>query len=284
MKRKLQGNLLLLVLLMSFFVAAGEHKLYEQAQLARLNEKTLTQNTFRQMQQNDGMVKVLRGRREKNGDAGKFAGIYLLETKFSYKNPGRVIRPKEIHTLEKKWKQRDSYEEYLAANNAVWNDVKYFPVPDSTTDNKITVSYADSWMTERTYGGKRGHEGTDIMAGKNVPGLYPVISMTDGIVKQKGWLEKGGYRLLIEAPGGACFYYAHLDSYADVKEGGQIRAGQIIGFMGNTGYGKKEGTKGKFDVHLHLGIYLYPGGEEMSVNPYWVLKYIDDVRLKCAYS
>lgn len=284
MKKKLQGNLILLVLLMSFFIVAGEHQMYSQAKLTRLNEKTITGDGFRQMQLNDQMAGILRERKENGQDMGKFAGIYLLESKFSYQEKGSLISPKKIHILEGKWKKRKAYQTYLAACDAVWNDVKYFPVPVSSSDSSITVSYVDSWMTERTYGGKRGHEGTDIMASENVPGLYPVVSMTDGIVRQKGWLEKGGYRLLIEAPLGACFYYAHLDSYADIEEGDEVRAGQVIGFMGNTGYGKKEGTKGKFDVHLHLGIYLYPGGEEESINPYWVLKYIENTRLKCAYS
>jgi len=51
-----------------------------------------------------------------------------------------------------------------------------------------------------------------------------------------------------------------------------VEAGQILGFMGNTGYGE-EGTSGKFPVHLHLGIYVNPKGkEELSVNPYYVLR------------
>lgn len=42
--------------------------------------------------------------------------------------------------------------------------------------------------------------------------------------------------------------------------------------MGNTGYGS-EGTRGKFPVHLHLGIYIeVPFQKELSVNPYWLLK------------
>ena len=44
------------------------------------------------------------------------------------------------------------------------------------------------------------------------PGYYPVVSMTDGVVTEKGWLEKGGWRIGITAPTGAYFYYAHLDS------------------------------------------------------------------------
>ena len=124
---------------------------------------------------------------------------------------------------------------------------------------------------ERTYGGKRGHEGCDLMASKDIPGLYPVVSMTDGVVSARGWLEKGGYRIGITAPSGAYFYYAHLDSYGSYQEGDEVKAGDIIGFMGNTGY-DPEGMKGMFATHLHLGIYLYPDGKETSYNPYWILR------------
>ena len=134
-------------------------------------------------------------------------------------------------------------------------------------------------MNERTYGGRRGQAGTDLMAEKDIPGLYPVVSITDGVIKNKGWLEKGGYRIGILSPSGGYFYYAHLDSYTNVKEGDKVQAGQILGYMGNTGYGK-EGTKGKFPVHLHLGIYIQHNQEEVSINPYWILKYLESCKRK----
>lgn len=162
-------------------------------------------------------------------------------------------------------------------------DVKYFPIPESTIDDTLTVSYVDSWMGERKYKGTSGHEGTDIMAGKNERGLYPVVSMSDGVVTNIGWLEKGGYRIGITSPNGVYFYYAHLESYASIKEGDDIQAGELLGFMGDSGYGE-EGTVGKFDVHLHLGIYSWDTGEEISVNPYYVLLSLNKKKLKYSYS
>lgn len=54
--------------------------------------------------------------------------------------------------------------------------------------------------------------------------------------------------------------------------------------MGDTGYGKTEGTTGNFDVHLHLGIYIKTDHmEEMSVNPYWILRYLEKRRLTFTY-
>ena len=76
------------------------------------------------------------------------------------------------------------------------------------------------------------------MAEKNTPGYYPVVSMTDGVVTEKGWLEKGGWRIGITAPTGAYFYYAHLDSYAELEKGDPVKAGDLLGYMGDSGYGE----------------------------------------------
>ena len=69
------------------------------------------------------------------------------------------------------------------------------------------------------------------------------------------------------------FIIAHLSSYEeDFTPGDRVQAGEILGFMGNTGYGQ-EGTSERFPVHLHLGIYITtPEGQDISVNPYHVLQ------------
>lgn len=166
------------------------------------------------------------------------------------------------------------YNSICNALNTVLADICYFPVPYSY-NGEYWINYVDSWGFERTYGGKRQHEGTDLMADRNESGLYPVISITSGIVENKGWLEKGGWRIGIRSDNGGYYYYAHLSDYADIEPGDRVEAGEIIGFMGNTGYGVKEGTSGVFDVHLHMGIYMDYMGEEISINPYWILKHLE---------
>lgn len=197
--------------------------------------------------------------------------------------------------MEKKQLQRDIrffrtesaewYDRYLSYLRAIWEDLRYFPIPLSEWDPDLAVSYVDSWMFERTYGGKRGHEGCDLMASFQQRGYYPILSMTDGVVEQIGWLPKGGYRIGIRSPHGAYFYYAHLNDYAkEFKPGDKVLAGEWIGFMGDTGYSPIEGTVGNFDVHLHLGVYVnQPDGSEISFNPYALLQYLNDNRLKYKY-
>lgn len=159
---------------------------------------------------------------------------------------------------------------------ALWQDLKNFPVGKIQNVPEASVSFENSWMQSRTFGGDRGHEGTDLMAGINERGIYPIYSMTDGVVENIGWLKLGGYRIGVRSPSGAYFYYAHLAEYAkDFTIGEQVSAGTLLGFMGDTGYSETEGTTGNFAVHLHLGIYLKDeDGDEVSVNSYPMLLYL----------
>lgn len=153
------------------------------------------------------------------------------------------------------------------AIQGVWSDIRYFPVPLSENKKVPFITYTDTWGAERTYGGDRLHEGTDLMATVDEPGLYPILSISDGVVTNKGWLEKGGYRIGITSEHGGYFYYAHLESYADVNLGDTVKAGQLLGYMGDSGYGE-EGTTGMFASHLHLGIYITLDDVETAINPY----------------
>ena len=279
MRRKLKGNLLLFVLLFSFFDALSIQKIQEKGELLRLHSDMVSSSNFREQSLNESVIAQM----EKTENPGLIAALYLLESKFSYEPVSNRWNASQIRSLKQKWSETKEWLPYEKACYAVWNDLEYFPVPESSVDTSLQVLYKNSWMNERTYGGKRGHEGTDVMASRNQPGLYPVLSMTDGKVTSKGWLEKGGWRIGVTAPGGGYFYYAHLDSYASLNVGDRVKAGDLLGYMGDSGYGK-EGTTGQFPVHLHVGIYLYEGEKEISINPYWILKYLEKYRLKYTFS
>ena len=267
------------IFLLAFFAVLNTGVLISVSGFQRLQKPVVSQPDFRRQPVSETMQVYLK----QAADPGRDMGLYWMATDFENRRfPGKVS-PSGFQKLYRQWRNQTGWDAYVQSCRAIWNDVKYFPIPQSLDDTEDKISYVDSWMFERNYGGKRGHEGIDIMAEKNTPGYYPVVSMTDGVVTEKGWLEKGGWRIGITAPTGAYFYYAHLDSYAELEKGDPVKAGDLLGYMGDSGYGE-EGTTGEFPVHLHLGIYLKEGTEEISVNPYPVLRYAENARIKCVYS
>ncbi len=267
------------IFLLAFFAVLNTGVLISVSGFQRLQKPVVSQPDFRRQPVSETMQVYLK----QATDPGRDVGLYWMATDFENRRfPGKVS-PSGFQKLYRQWRNQTGWDAYVQSCRAIWNDVKYFPIPQSLDDTEDKISYVDSWMFERNYGGKRGHEGTDIMAEKNTPGYYPVVSMKDGVVTEKGWMEKGGWRIGITAPTGAYFYYAHLDSYAELEKGDPVKAGDLLGYMGDSGYGE-EGTTGEFPVHLHLGIYLKEGTEEISVNPYPVLRYAENARIKCVYS
>lgn len=272
-------KLIVLTLFLALLIPYWMKKIYEYVELHELNTNIIQSQEYREMNLNEKFIDYLQTSKEK----GRDVALALLETDFGYQSMRKSYNNSTFRHLEAKWKKNEAWYNLLSYSESIWDEIKYFPIPESTTDDKLKVSYTNSWMTERTYGGKRGHEGTDLMANEKVPGLFPIVSITDGTITSIGWLEKGGYRVGVTNKSGAYFYYAHLDSYANIKEGDVVKAGDLLGFMGDTGYGT-EGTTGMFPVHLHLGIYLYQDNKEISVNPYWILQYLEEHKVKCAYS
>lgn len=275
MKRSLKkiGRYSVILFLLVFFAGIWIPRLEYGSEKSRLSEDILSSEGFRRQTVSGEAMEQVR----KMDAPGEALAVYWLESNFG-QEPFSLL-PDETAAARKRWERAKGWGSYLAACQAVWDDLKYFPVAESSDNSRLSVSFEDSWMFDRSYGGERGHEGTDIMPSVNEPGRFPVVSMTDGTVESKGWLELGGYRLGIRAPHGAYFYYAHLDSYSDIEEGDTINAGDLLGFMGDTGYGTEEGTRGKFPVHLHVGIYLYQNEQEISINPYPALSYVQDKKV-----
>jgi collagen type III alpha len=150
-------------------------------------------------------------------------------------------------------------------------------------EERYFYSYEDTWGTPRTQG---GHEGTDLMA----PAGAPEYAVTDGTVvpvagsNENGWHSLGGYAVMVRADysvglvkAGDLFYYAHLGRPCPLKIGTRVRAGQVIGYSGDTGQGP-EVTRGLFPAHLHLGWYDVTGSrseaDSGAMNPYPLLEWI----------
>ena len=245
--------------------------LYRKSSAARLSLLDLQSDSFRKQSMTEDGLRDMAGMVK--GSGIQISDYMVLRSTVMKGKKGQDC---DIRAWMK-WKyimlkeNREGYERISNAYGAIWDDLEYFPV-----DGK-PIYFENTWMFERYYGGKRGHEGTDLIPEENIPNYYPVVSMTDGIVEKIGWLPQGGYRIGIRSPSGGYFYYAHLSNYyQDFEVGDLVYAGDVLGTMGDTGYGE-EGTTGKFDVHLHVGIYIKTENfSELSVNPYWALRYLQE--------
>ncbi|WP_048601267.1 M23 family metallopeptidase [Rubeoparvulum massiliense] len=134
-----------------------------------------------------------------------------------------------------------------------------FPIPAH-----FNYSYKNTWGAPRGWGGRRIHEGTDIFAGYGTP----IRSTCYGYVESMGWNRFGGWRIGVRDLNNHYHYFAHLSGFnKEIKEGQIVEPGEILGYVGSSGYGKP-GTQGKFPPHLHYGIYKYTMKGEWSFDPY----------------
>jgi peptidoglycan LD-endopeptidase LytH len=115
----------------------------------------------------------------------------------------------------------------------------------------------NSWGDPRD-GGRRKHKGIDIFAPKGTP----VIAVVDGIISYIGDQPKGGHCLWLTTENGSSFYYAHLDRWASgLYEGMEVRSGDLLGYVGQTGNAKTT------PPHLHFAV----NDNDEMVNPYPIL-------------
>jgi hypothetical protein len=106
--------------------------------------------------------------------------------------------------------------------------------------------------------GRREHEGVDIFAKRGAP----VLSATDGVVTRVADEGLGGRVVWIWNPArGLRLYYAHLDEQL-VSTGTRVKAGDVLGTVGNTGNARTT------PPHLHFGIYERGRG---AIDPYWFI-------------
>ena len=115
----------------------------------------------------------------------------------------------------------------------------------------------DDFGASRSYGYKRSHLGHDLLGSVGTP----IIATESGYIEHLGWNMYGGWRIGIRSyDGQRYYYYAHLRSghpyAADLYEGKQINAGEVIGYLGMTGYSRKEDTNGIDTPHLHYGLQI----------------------------
>jgi murein DD-endopeptidase MepM/ murein hydrolase activator NlpD len=153
--------------------------------------------------------------------------------------------------------------------------------PDLTAGGYVFPIYGPSAYGD-TFGALRGdvaggwHHGDDIFA----PLGAPVLAVADGTVFSVGWNDVGGFRLWLRDRTGNEFYYAHLSAYTTMAvDGRHVRAGDVLGFVGNTGDAATTPFHLHFEVHPVAMLFL---GYDGAVNPTKYLdgwKRLEDVRI-----
>ncbi len=133
-------------------------------------------------------------------------------------------------------------------------------------------SHYNDFGNARSYGYKRVHLGNDLMGSIGTP----IIAVESGIVEACGWNQYGGWRIGIRSfDGKRYYYYAHLRKdhpYAkDMCEGKIVKAGDVIGYLGMTGYSAKENVNNINVPHLHFGMQLiFDESQKEGVNQIWI--------------
>lgn len=133
-------------------------------------------------------------------------------------------------------------------------------------------SHFDDFGASRSYGYDRRHLGHDMMAAVGTP----VIAVESGEVEVLGWNQYGGWRIGIRSEDGMrYYYYAHLRQnrpyHCDLKEGEKVAAGDVIGYVGRTGYSPNENENGIETPHLHWGLELvFDESQKESDNEIWI--------------
>jgi murein DD-endopeptidase MepM/ murein hydrolase activator NlpD len=141
-------------------------------------------------------------------------------------------------------------------------------------------SHCDDFGAGRSFGFKRKHLGHDLMGSQGTP----IVAVEGGVVEVMGWNRYGGWRVGIRSfDNKRYYYYAHLQKdkpfAPGLAEGDLVQAGDLIGFMGRTGYSDKENVNNIETVHLHFGMELVFDESQKECNSEIWIDVYDIVRL-----
>lgn len=182
------------------------------------------------------------------------------------------------------YSENEYYKYYVQAYSAIFKEfIGEYTLPDGITAYGLKnyhpfpkgywYSHYDDFGNGRSYGFKRKHLGHDMMGSIGTP----VVAVEGGIVTEFGWNKYGGWRIGIRSfDKKRSYYYAHLRKNkpyaAGLEKGATVQSGQVIGYLGVTGYSTKENTNMKCSPHLHIGMQLifdesqYQGPKEIWID------------------
>lgn len=202
-------------------------------------------------------------------------------------------------TMESMTKDMQYYPYYLEAYSAVLNGfVGEYEILEAGGPKPVwtkkyglkafhpiakTFPYSDydDFGVSRSFGYKRNHLGHDMMGQVGTP----IICVESGIVEALGWNRYGGWRIGIRSfDNKRYYYYAHLRKdrpyAANLKEGDRVAAGDVIGYMGRTGYSDTENVNNIDTSHLHFGLQLIfdesqkEGNHEIWIDCYQLVRFL----------
>ena len=141
-------------------------------------------------------------------------------------------------------------------------------------------SHCSDFGNSRSFGFARKHLGNDLMGSQGTP----IVAVEGGVIEAMGWNRYGGWRIGIRSfDSKRYYYYAHLQKdhpFAEgLQEGDIVQAGDLIGFMGRTGYSDKENVNNIETVHLHFGMELVFDESQKECNAEIWIDVYDIVRL-----
>ena len=165
-------------------------------------------------------------------------------------------------------------------NNPVW-ETKYGLKAFSPIAKNYGYSHYDDFGASRSYGYRRKHLGHDMLGSVGTP----IIAIESGTVEAIGWNQYGGWRIGIRSfDRKRYYYYAHLRKNhpypEDLSIGHTVKGGDVIGYLGMTGYSSKENVNNIDTPHLHWGMQLIfdesqkEGNNEIWIDCYEISKFL----------
>lgn len=162
--------------------------------------------------------------------------------------------------------------EYQIQNSDFIYEKKYGIKAFLPIAKNYNFSHYDDFGNSRSYGYKRVHLGNDLMGSIGTP----IIAVESGIIECIGWNQYGGWRIGIRSfDKKRYYYYAHLRKdhpyVNNLSEGDIVSAGDVIGYLGMTGYSLKENVNNINIPHLHFGIQLiFNETQKDGTNQIWI--------------
>ena len=172
----------------------------------------------------------------------------------------------------------------LVGSYAIEKDGQWVPTYGLKAFSPIAAGYGyshcDDFGVARSFGFRRKHLGNDLMSGLGTP----IVAVEGGVVEAMGWNRYGGWRIGIRSfDSKRYYYYAHLQKdkpfAPGLEEGDIVQAGDLIGFMGRTGYSDRENVNNIETVHLHFGLELVFDESQKECNSEIWIDVYDIVRL-----